>query len=572
MIKRLRFKHHTLLLPGIVFLTHGVISFPLYATVMPAVGSVSGQILQSNPELNHNVAPRSRKTEKLNEPAAGEKRAEDSGPTLWVKKIQVKNVPDVASDEIEKLVNQYHDKKMTFNGLRNVAVDITGVLQKKGVRLSYAYIPPQKITDGIVTLAIMQGHIESLKLRENHSLLSEGLLQRYLARADKDKGDITALETFMSRISDLPGVGNLTSYLEAGEEPGGSTLNLALTASPRVDGTVVFDNLGSLSSGRDRLGIQLNVNSPLGVGDRLQLLAYVAPDFLQTTNDSKHGNTLIGRLAYDEPVPTTAWRLGAALSRVSYKLGGPVLRGLGDGYADIATLYASNYLLRTDTHNLSLSTNLDFKHIQDKFWGMKNSRKASLFSVQAAGDYQGSLFDKPYILQYQLTPYLGYLSNSEEWNGSHSRGRFFKTVESFSYMQGLYPGISVGLSYSGQHASKNLDGAEKMSLGGAYAVRAYGNSAASVDSGWVISPSLNLPVPGVENASLQLFYDYARGKMQKFAPVSQRVVLKGYGIGLSWNYSRWGFINGSYAWRQGHDKLLGPQNKATGWITTGVRF
>ncbi|MBK0001058.1 ShlB/FhaC/HecB family hemolysin secretion/activation protein [Erwinia sp. S38] len=536
------------------------------------VGSVSGQLLQNNPVLTTPPPLPTKNTEKLTPPTEKKIEEDEGGPTVYISEVIVKDVSENAKSDVKHLVDRYKNKNMTFPALKNLAINITSLLQKHGERLSYAYIPEQKMQNGILIMNVMNGHIEAIKINQNSSLVNDKTVNRYVAQMYELKDKIKALETSMSRISDLPGVENLSSFLSVGNEAGGSILALDLTAAPRLNGTVLFDNMGSISSGRSRLGVQLNVNSPSGIGDRLQALAYAAPDFLQTNNDSKHGNTLIGRLSYDAPVNVKGWRLGAAVSRVSYRLGGPVLHGLGDGFADVASLYSSWTLLRREKRTINLGATFDYKRMQDKFWGMKNIRHAPILSLQLSGDNQGELWDRPNILQYQFSPSIGRLSNLDDWNGNHTRGRFVKLTENATFMQALYPRISFTLNFSGQQTSKNLDGAEQMSLGGPYAVRAYSNSAASVDSGWVASPSLNLALPWFENASLNLFYDYGKGKIQKFAPSTQKIVLKGYGVGLNYQLNSWFFINASYAWRQGKDELLGPQNKSTGWITTGINF
>ena len=555
-----------------IVLICGIIPRSAVATVLPDTGSVSGQLLQNNPMLNSTPPPRGEDSVTLPAPEPAEKENKKDGPQLYVSRIKINDLPLSAAPDVNLLLAHYRHQNMTLNQLRNIAIDITALIQAKGERLSYAYVPDQKITHGVVTINVMQGFIEAIRIHRNRSLVSDATVNRYVEEMIAFKNKIQAVDSALLKISDLPGVGNISSFLRPGKQPGSSALWLDLTPSRRVTGALVFDNMGSLSSGRDRIGAQINLNSPFGIGDRFQALVYAAPDFLQTTHDSDKGNTLIGRLAYDAALGGRGQRLGLAASRVSYKLGGPALRGLGDGYASIFSLYGSYPLVRSAMRNLTVGFNLDFKRLQDNFWGMKNARRAELLALEFSADRQGRVWEKPTFFQYQIAPAVGRLENSDDWNGGDTKGRYFKLNETAHYLLGLSPGITLSMNFSGQQASRNLDGAEKLSLGGPYAVRAYSNSAASVDSGWIASPSLRLSVPEMENTTVELFYDYARGKLQKYAPVSQEVTLKGYGVGLNYNVATWGFIHGSYGWRQGRDKLVTPQNKATAWLTMGVFF
>ncbi|WP_075182650.1 ShlB/FhaC/HecB family hemolysin secretion/activation protein [Pantoea sp. 1.19] len=543
------------------------------AAPTPAPPSLSGQLLQTNPMLHNRLSPVRGEEEKLPapaEPPLAESRSDL--PALWVRTIRVLHVPEAAKSAVSACVAPFAGRRMSLSALQHLAVTLTAVLQQQGERLSYAYLPDQRVVDNTVVFDIIHGHIERARVARNASLLSDRTLRGYLGAGDADGRAIGDWEAMMTRLADLPGVGEVSSYLTPGDRPGGSVLNLKLAAAPRVEGALVMDNLGSLASGRNRLGGQLTINSPAGWGDRLQALAWLAPDFLQIDHRSDRGNTLIGRLAWDLPVTANGSRLGMAASRVSYRLGGPVLHGLGDGFADILSLYASSPLRSGERARLTLGGNLDIKRMMDRFWGMENRRRAPVAGLQLAGDFQGALLGRPWRIQLQLAPAIGRLSNRDEWNGAATRGRFLKLMETLNLLQALTPGINLALSVSGQQASKNLDGAEKLSLGGAYAVRAYGNSAASADSGIIVSPSISAPIPLLANARVELFYDYGRGKLQKFAPQKQTVIMKGYGIGVSWQFHPRAFINASYAWRQGSDPRLGPQNKASGWVTAGLQF
>ncbi|MTD26982.1 ShlB/FhaC/HecB family hemolysin secretion/activation protein [Erwinia sorbitola] len=546
------------------------------ANNIPPGMTMSGELLQNNPMLNVPSAPQSKGLNELPdqpvEKSKKEKKDSKRGPELHVSNIRVDDAPKSADKIIKKFVEQYHDKNMTIAELREVAMDITSILQQYGERLSYAYVPNQKIENGTVIIKIMTGHLENISLHKNASLIKNFSIEKYVQRIKKSKSGITDIESQLLYLSDLPGVGEVSPFLSAGKEKGGSVLNLDLTPSSRIDGVVVFDNTGSISSGRNRIGTQININSPLGFGDRLQALAYYSPDFIQINKDSKHGNTIISRLSYDAPVTTGGSRAGLSYSRVNYKLGGPYLHGLGDGFAEVASLYSSHSLIRSSGSNMTLGLNFDLKRMNDKFWDESNSRSSSIISAQISGYIPKILWNGNNILQYQFSTTAGRLNNSDDWNGLSTKGDFYKANQELKFQQGLMPGVAFNLALNAQQASKNLDGAEKMSLGGPYAVRAYSNSSASADSAWIVSPGFSFRIPGFNGMTGQIFYDYASGKVQKFSRYPSKVKLRGYGVGLSYEFNSKLFINASYAWRDGKDELLSSQNKAMGWINAGYRF
>ena len=104
----------------------------------------------------------------------------------------------------------------------------------------------------------------------------------------------------------------------------------------------------------------------------------------------------------------------------------------------------------------------------------------------------------------------------------------------------------------GQAASKNLDASEKLSLGGARAVRAYSSSEALVDQGLIGTVEWRWSY----NAELSpfAFYDAGRGKYAR-SPTAfdgpNNISLRGYGLGVSWARSGNFAINATLAWRDG---------------------
>lgn len=549
---------------------------PAFAVTPPVgAGSVSGELLQNNPQLSAPPPPVAEgKTAPLaTTPVPQQDDDSHAGPSVMVRQIKVNNVPASCQEAVQRLTASLGNRRMTLKGLKNVAVTLTALMQKHGEFLSYAYIPNQKITDGVVQINVMNGHLERINLLSNASLVRNSVINRYLARINATSSKkIARIGEDLLILSDLPGIGALSPSLARGDTPGGSLLNLELSAAPRYSGYVMVDNMGSESSGRNRAGAQLNVNSPFGLGDRFQALAFFSPDWIQTNKKSTHGNTNIARVSYDAPVSASGTRAGLSFSHVNYKLGGPVLAGLGNGFARVLTLYGSQSILRNARHNLTFSVNAERKFMNDKFWGEKNARQASILRIQFDGSRLGSWWGRGNVLQYSLAWSAGRLSNSDAWNGLNTKGAFYKANQVIKFQQRLLQGVVFNFRLEGQQASKNLDGAEKASLGGPYAVRAYSNSAVSTDNELLASAGLNVAVPGVKGLSAGVFYDYAAGKVNKFSPQPQIVHLQGSGVELNYQFNDKYFINASYAWRIGEDKWLPAQHKAMGWITAGFTF
>lgn len=533
----------------------------------------SGSLLRSNPVLNAPAEPQGGDEVKVErERAAPAPQSSADQAAVHIARIEVDNVPAHLKPQVDAVVAPYHDRDMTLTDMRNVAVLVTGILLDNGETISYAYVPQQQIVDGVVRLGILRGHVEAIRLRRNDSPVKDGVLQGYLDSGISPAGDVQTAQGQLTRLSDLPGIGGITPMLSPGQTPGGTILTVDADAGTRVNGVFVADNAGSRVSGRNRLGAQVGVNSPLGLGDRFQAVFYSAPGFLQFNHDSDGGNTLIGRVSYDMPVGRRGARAGVSVSQVNYTLGG-LYNDLGEGNATVYSLYGSYPLVRTQSASLNLNVNLDYKRLSDSLFDEANQRRASVVSAQVSGSRQGMLAGLPNILQYQVGVTGGDLHNQDAWNGAQTRGMYFKAMQYAKLSLVLRRGVYLDVSVQGQQASRNLDGSEKMSLGGPNAVRAYSNDTVSADSGHIVSAQLNAAVPFIDGLTAQVFYDRARATVQKFVSSGANVVtMEGYGFGLNYAIAKRAEFNLMHALRMGSHRLLGQQHRAMTWFNTAVRF
>ena len=122
-----------------------------------------------------------------------------------------------------------------------------------------------------------------------------------------------------------------------------------------------------------------NLNSPLGIGDRLAtgIVHGEGSDYL--------------RLAYTLPVGNDGWRVGANTSYLAYRLIAHEFSGQGGkGSADSIGLEASYPVLRTRLRNLFINLNYDRKDFDNRFAGATTSNYR-VDSVTVA--LNGNLFD-----------------------------------------------------------------------------------------------------------------------------------------------------------------------------------
>ncbi len=442
--------------------------------------------------------------------------------------------------------------------LRALAARIADYYNKRGYFLTQAYLPPQDITSGSVTIAVVEARYGEVAI-SNTSNLHDGVARGLLGGLDS--GDLVAnapLERRLLLLSDLPGV-TVHSTLAPGSAAGTSDLTVGIEPGRLITGSIEADNGGNRYTGTYRFGGTVNLNDPTGIGDRLSLR------LLASDSDLAYG-----RLSYQ--LPLGALTVGAAYSHLKYGLGREFANLDADGTADIASLYASYPLVRSRDANLYALVNLDANWFTDRIGLLatrsdKRSQTATLGLSGEARDHfggggwtSGSLGWTTGNLDLR-TP----LDRAADAITAHSNGSFNYLQFALSRQQTLAGPLSLYGSVRGQLAFDNLDSSEKMELGGAYGVRAYPEGEAFGDEGYIATAEARLMLDSLTGSlpgRLQLFgfvdhgqVDYAH---RPWLGGSNRTHRSGYGGGLAWFAPDNLILRATYATRLG-DQLVTSQ-------------
>ena len=153
------------------------------------------------------------------------------GPKFFVKKIVVEGSSLFPKEELEALVNLDDGKEISMGILLLLVQELTSYYVSQGYFLSKAYIPAQKLTDGIVKINIAEGRINKIEVVGNESLDSEEIEDRFTRVKNEGILREQTLERTLLELNDLMGV-TVRSLLKPGELPGTSDLVLEVKESP----------------------------------------------------------------------------------------------------------------------------------------------------------------------------------------------------------------------------------------------------------------------------------------------------------------------------------------------------
>jgi hemolysin activation/secretion protein len=452
--------------------------------------------------------------------------------------------------------------ELTLAAMRALAGRISAYYHARGYFLAQAYVPEQDVQSGAVTIAVIEGRYGTVALN-NHTNLSGGVAKQVLSGLDS--GDIVEdapLERRLLLLSDLPGI-RVKSTLGPGGAVGTSDLVVDLAPGRRVTGSVEADNVGNRYTGTYRAGGTVNLNNPLGIGDRLSARVLGAVDGLA-----------YGRVSYQAPVANLT--LGVAYAHISYQLGREFENLDADGTADIVGAYASYPLIRSRNVNLYALADAEARWFEDRIGlvstrATKRSRVASLgFSADSHDEIGGGGWSNLSAgWSFGTLDITSPLERAADALTARTDGGYSKIEFAAARLQTLGGPLSLYTWVRGQYAFDNLDTSEKMELGGAYGVRAYPEGEAYGDQGIIGTAEARLTlgqwigfVPGQLQAIGFIDAGTVKFAHDRWFPGRNRSNRSGIGGGLTWAEPHGFQIKASYAHRLGDQRVTsGPDRK-----------
>lgn len=457
-----------------------------------------------------------------------------------LKGFRITHATAFSEETLLALLKSFIGKDVSLEDLQRATDIVTRYYRNHGYFAARAYIPAQDVKNGIVEIWVLEGRISEIKIEPVQGsvrLRREVVEKTILAGLGKQRYiRIEALERALLLLGDVPGV-SAQVRLAPGTGVGTSTATVSVSEGPVITGDINFDNYGNKYSGLYRPGLGFNLNDPTGHGDVLNLR-------LNGSDGSSYG-----RAAYSLPVGYSGLKLGASVAQSSYALCCEFAALEADGYAQVTELTAAYPLVRTQQTNLRVGMSRTHKlFVNDSALGKLSDKINDIWSANINADWRdgwatGGINSAELVTHFGTLNLDGLASDRALDNTTAAtNGAWSKAVYSYTRLQHLKGVASLFLAVNGQFASKNLDSAEKIYLGGPQSVRAYPQGEAPGDEGQVI----NLELRYDHSDALQFvgFLDYGRVRQHRVEwagwqgtnPLAQNdYSLMGIGLGLNWS-------------------------------------
>lgn len=461
----------------------------------------------------------------------------------------------LSNEQLGSVLSAYINRNLDYTQLQEAAAAVAQAYRTAGW-LANAFLPPQDIRDGQVTIEVVEAVFGDTKIEGQAQRVSAAQVLE-IVRAQQSPGqalNIFALDRAQLLADDLPGIA-VSGALSAGAVQGQTDLVLKITDEPTFIGDASVDNFGARSTGESRAAANLMVSSPVGRGDQISATA-------MASEGSRYA-----RFGYELPVGSDGLRVGGNASQLRYSL----LDVPADGTSQTVGLTARYPLLRSRLKNVFLAVNADHKSFDNRM----NGSTTTLYTTEAfAVRLSGNLFDD-HVGGGASNFSLGLTNGRRHNKAGTTDDRYSKLNYSASRQQPISSQLSAYASWDGQISSDTLDTSESFYLGGASGVRAYPSNEARGSSGDLLKLELRWRL--IDALSGALVYDQGWVRNRDGSPSYS---LKGAGVALSWQASSNAYLSATFARRIGSNPNAGQSGsdqdgslrKNRVWLAASLNF
>ncbi|MFA5196317.1 MAG: ShlB/FhaC/HecB family hemolysin secretion/activation protein, partial [Bacteroidales bacterium] len=447
--------------------------------------------------------------------------------------------------------------------------------REKGYSTSRAFLPPQTIKDGILTIKIIEGKVGKINIKGNRYFRTS-LLEKKIKLKSKDYFDYDSLQNSLTYINENPDR-KAKAILVPGVEPGTTDIVIEVKDNLPIHIGFDYDNFGSRYMEKNRWSFVYENNNLLGFDDRLYLKYQMSQKSLYNLKN----------LRYIYPINEKT-EIGAYYSHSRLVLGKEFRALSAVGKANIAGIFVNRALYSNRILDLRYNFGFDYKDIKNYLLGAESSRDEMRVIKNGLDidvtDKFGRTIITPEIDVGIPRMWGGLTAKDPKASRVGSGGQFVKGVFNFYRLQPMPFSSALLFKNSAQLSNYNLTAAEQFQIGGAQSVRGYGPGEFAGDKGIYSAVEWSFPVYGLPKGikipltesklfdalRLVCFYDWANSRLNNpQAGEEKSDTLRGWGYGVRFNVK-----DVSLKFELGYPlgKLPSDGNRAHPWVEFSWRF
>lgn len=382
-----------------------------------------------------------------------------------IKSIRIVGNHWLKTAQLKPLVAPLEGHTVTLGMLQKAVSRITAAYRRHGYILAYAFLPVQTVRHGVVEVRVIEPRYDRVEVT-GHGRLRPSQARHTLGVKPGQPISLKPLNRGLLQLLRTPGV-RVGAIFIPGAQPSTSALRLKLLPAPLFRGSVAEDNYGADSTGRYRTLADVSLDNPFGFGSQF------AVNGLTTSGGLLHS----GGFAVVSPDLWNGLRAGVYGSRTLYRLGG-AFASLGQrGHAEQMGVDITYPVILQPGRLLTARLDLLRNGLEERNTLTGYDKRSHLYlgRLSLNGVYAGRSGG---LNTAQLSIVRGTLAGDNatarlDQAAVGSAGAFWLGALTVSRNQPLWLGFAGRLSVSGQAASTNLDGSQKLYLGGPRAVMSY---------------------------------------------------------------------------------------------------
>jgi len=500
---------------------------------------------------------------------------------IEVKQFIFEGNSKISDAKLNEMAQNYQNKKITAEQLQRFKNEITTHYVKNGYINSGAIIPDQQVSDGMITIKIIEGKLSKIEVSGN-----ERLRESYIAKRLQDNEGITLdIEKLQQRLQILQQdqrLSRINAELGPGVKLGEGILKLNIKEATFYDAIFTFNNHRSPSVGSYRGQVEFNHRNVTGLfGKGFGDSFYFRYGLTEGLDDYS--------VRYEFPITHNTWlsfnadRSDAEVVEYPFSM----LNIESEAKTFAMTLRHSLAMFKKPEQSLDLSLRLE-KRTSQTFLGPEEPMPFS-FSPGVGEDGKSKLsvirFSQDWIKRSSYDVFaarssfnFGIDAFDSTINEDLPDSKFFTWLGQFQYVRRLnfdalrfdnLKRSQIIFRTDFQWAKEDLLPLEKLSIGGSTTVRGYRENFLTRDNGVISSlewriPVFKLPVKYIsktpEDGEIHIapFVDYGRSWNTDIDTPDPKSI-SSVGLGLRWSPNR--AINAQVYWGHALRDIQEPDDK-----------
>jgi hemolysin activation/secretion protein len=189
---------------------------------------------------------------------------------VFVERFNIVGSTVFSEAELAEATAPFSGREISFAELLQARSAVTQLYVDRGYITSGAFIPPQTIEDGVVTIQVIEGSLEEINITGTRRL-NPGYVRSRLALAASAPLNQNRLLEGLQLLQLDPLIQTISADLQAGTRPGTSVLQVEVQEADSFNVQLSANNGRSPSVGSFRRQIQFNQGNLTGLGDALSV-------------------------------------------------------------------------------------------------------------------------------------------------------------------------------------------------------------------------------------------------------------------------------------------------------------